>query len=600
MDIVKGRVIVGSGAVAVVFVRAENNPRQYYRRRAKGDPTITLIYDPATQTMRVSGNTTRYKIFMGKIGLFWDGAEWARASVTPGEFSGKFLPLFSKKFAVRKEDVNVYRIYPPGTLPPDKQAVAPSPMGTVKVVQTTTDREKVELPTLTRKTPPWDRNGKGYIDWGSSEVGQYVKLIDDSASRLVNLPLGKIYRIKAKESADLDLIYVDTYGNVRTATVNYSLLIPVSQSEIPAEVQEERPEVQEGQFRRGDFKTELQKNIVITAEDAERELQKVFSGVKPIFEVNNAMKAKLMAILNRLNRIVATSEQKDKKFTDKGKEKPFLTIDVGMNITQFGCYIEELNTIALNLENIFKYADTLKEFIGIVRGVNWHEMGHYLFTIPNWKLPEVKSEGLHDYINVLSDCRDESALVSYADNPYIRTWLRITVQRIIIRQAELAGTVDTLGYALVYGRRLYMPYNIVQDFRKLCNEKNGAAFTKKIEEIVDGYLFCDGIKDSVEWARKLKALIPDENAIKAVSTNDGDKIGDKGGRAGSGRVGSVSKRISKAVEDSDDQQEADARVTLEQVISDIDATQRKIDYANKLIAEKGEPEAAKIIAAMGW
>lgn len=553
-----------------------------YRREAAINPkdvTSVMKYDEAERLITITGYTMPYKELFKRSGYMrWDKErqQWYRW-ISKDDLL-EYIKFLNEAFIVDTDPSKPFLwVLTPKNVPVQvRQTIKARTIGAMRVAP--------------------QQAGAVYINYARTQPGDKVMFIDDSQATSLDYPTNTIFTVadKSDNSKQMTLLYRTAAGMIRKGSqwAYYKVLKPAPRELLEKQLAEEQAKsptttaIKTAEKGKASF----QQAVIVSSEDAERELREVIAGTRQIFQLTDAVKSKFCATLGKMNKIIAA-------YQEARNYKTLTTVD--SRVAGIGGFNDRANAIMLNMDGIFKRANDLKEFDLMVRGVNWHEMAHYLFGIDNWNTPEAIGEGLRESINVLSDCRDESALVAYGGTIYIKTFLRLAVRRIVIRTVQEQGKFGKIGYALLYGRRVYYPMQAIVDARALMVEEKGEDYTKQMEEIVDGYLQCkgkDAVQQSIEWARKFKKLVDDDSAVNAASTNDGGA----GGQDGGSEIGRVSKRIGEAQQKSAQEQGKEAEVTIEKLKAEVAEIESKIEFAKNLINEKGETEAATILAAMGW
>lgn len=174
-----------------------------------------------------------------------------------------------------------------------------------------------------------------------------------------------------------------------------------------------------------------------------------------------------------------------------------------------------MKAIYLNLNQMKQLSkDNYFDFLIFLKGFNYHEMSHILFTKYGSDSPrEIKRA-----LNMLEDQRIETVFSQKYSKS--KTYFRMLVLSYVLKEGIRADQ-----YPLLYGRRLIIGKpEIMEDMRDMFVEKYGENITKQVEAIVDEYLVTLDVPRQRELARKMTDLlrqnIPESTAEPWLPSND--------------------------------------------------------------------------------
>lgn len=174
-----------------------------------------------------------------------------------------------------------------------------------------------------------------------------------------------------------------------------------------------------------------------------------------------------------------------------GKGVPYALQDTpgwsdGKDIYLNGKVIEE------HLRGVASGKDTLSNFVLSLKGLNYHEVSHILYT-PRISDPMGKwitERAQHDdrrywwLFNSLEDTRIELLFSSHYG--VARSYFTATVMRFIVQQGQHGAAQEADMLPLVWGRK-YLPARVRGPVRRAFKEEYGAAMTTEVTRLLDEY-----------------------------------------------------------------------------------------------------------------
>ena len=158
-------------------------------------------------------------------------------------------------------------------------------------------------------------------------------------------------------------------------------------------------------------------------------------------------------------------------------------------------------------DNVDIQADTLSltedpklysEYLKLLKGLNYHEVSHILYSPA---FGHVLNETERKVANMLEDQRIELLFIQRFPNAY-----RYFANNII-------RLSHGLRYVNVYGRRFFLPRELVSLYRKLAIEQEG--YTEReislIEELIDRYLTAKTYSELIDIIKALTAILKTED-----------------------------------------------------------------------------------------
>ena len=153
--------------------------------------------------------------------------------------------------------------------------------------------------------------------------------------------------------------------------------------------------------------------------------------------------------------------------------------------------------IGLNLRFIAKVSKTVPDFIMGVKGINYHELGHYAFGVDCIN-EEAIAMNIKRELNILTDCRDESLFaITY---PKAKDYFRYAMVKFLTNNPE--------NFVLVYGRRLYASPKLLGLYEDAFKNIYGDVVCQKCKDIIDAFLRTNDIAEMHRLALELKNILP--------------------------------------------------------------------------------------------
>lgn len=151
------------------------------------------------------------------------------------------------------------------------------------------------------------------------------------------------------------------------------------------------------------------------------------------------------------------------------------------------------NQIMLNFERVFDTIQTLQgdymDAIIMLKGLNYHELSHYLFTDYGKNYPLY----LKEYLNCLEDQRIETMFG--AIYPKVETYFEYTALKLI----------DVSDFLLIWGRKTFLPSEFVRKSESVFREQHKEK-TDEAKKIIDKFIIEKDKRKRVLLAERLYLL----------------------------------------------------------------------------------------------
>lgn len=165
----------------------------------------------------------------------------------------------------------------------------------------------------------------------------------------------------------------------------------------------------------------------------------------------------------------------------------------------------DMKTIFINFDKLQTNSKTYDDFLINLKGINYHELSHILFT----RYGNINDSLLMMFLNILEDSRIEN-LFSKKYNKLV-DYFKISILRNIVENVESNTQSNKkqegLTFLLLYGRRLILnDNNLIKNFEKKFLEFYSQTILEETKKIIDEYLITLDVKRQIELAEKLKSF----------------------------------------------------------------------------------------------
>lgn len=195
------------------------------------------------------------------------------------------------------------------------------------------------------------------------------------------------------------------------------------------------------------------------------------------------------------------------------------------------CEIKD-NKIILNFNSISKINnDNYNETLLTLKGLNYHELAHILYTKVNYQVFyeysskktnnnfRLNSQLIRNTLNLLEDHYIENNFI-LKYNSSIKYFI-LSTSRIIYRlYRKLDDKQKVLNlYLLLYGRKIYVPTSLLVKCKKLLLTYESKEFVKKIEQYIDNYIIAKNLDEQYQNAFDLYNLLVNKGNLQNSSSN---------------------------------------------------------------------------------
>lgn len=168
----------------------------------------------------------------------------------------------------------------------------------------------------------------------------------------------------------------------------------------------------------------------------------------------------------------------------------------------------DMKGIFINFEKIAKTGLTYSQFLSVIKGANYHELSHILFT----KYGYVSSD-IANALNILEDSRIENIFTTIY--PRSISYFKMLFLNQIIKSGQQASYQS---YVLLYGRRFILENDkLLGNLRKIFVTQFNEAVAIEVEAIIDTYLVTKDVATQKVLARKLTDIIGSNNCPQPTS-----------------------------------------------------------------------------------
>lgn len=194
---------------------------------------------------------------------------------------------------------------------------------------------------------------------------------------------------------------------------------------------------------------------------------------------------------------------------------------------------QEGKEIKINIKRIAKQIPDLKNFLSSLKGINYHELAHYMYSVipRDFKKNPYRIDKRHkQWWNTLEDARVEVLFGSVYDKA--REYFSISILKTLVKkhqeleevvgeEAESIKMPDyTHSYPSFYGRRTHLPKKLIKHYRKKFIGQFGGKTTRRAEQIVDQYILTYDPDKRLELIKELADLLeysPPQSSPQASS-----------------------------------------------------------------------------------
>lgn len=191
---------------------------------------------------------------------------------------------------------------------------------------------------------------------------------------------------------------------------------------------------------------------------------------------------------------------------------------VGMSGEEIGFHKD--NKLGINMEKLWRTQrrndkNDYREFMIQVKGVNYHQLAHFMFGNNNYK--GVKPESNEYYcLEALNDCRDETLFAEtfprskeYLNFVYFKQYLKgiDDMESNPMFATQDPEVVKDCAFIQLYGRKSYVSHRIIKKYEKRFEKRYGELKTKVVKNIVDKFMCCDSVIKQKAFARKLASIL---------------------------------------------------------------------------------------------
>jgi hypothetical protein len=233
-------------------------------------------------------------------------------------------------------------------------------------------------------------------------------------------------------------------------------------------------------------------------------------------------------LLQKINRILAENEKIIVSIASSGIAE---------------CDIRK-NRIFINFSRLKGMSKTLEDYLVLVKGVDYHELGHILYTdMDSEKISAYYSEyyakngrnvsfsysEYFDVINLLEDCRMENLFSSVYDRA--KFYFSFAAIEILLKRAYTSDSYNLSNYLLLYGRKFL---NVdLKDYKKrvLSMHTITPAIVNEGEQLVNAFIFEVDINKKLDIGIKLAILLNKANQ-KTNNLSDNGSLSSKLGKKG--------------------------------------------------------------------
>ena len=165
-------------------------------------------------------------------------------------------------------------------------------------------------------------------------------------------------------------------------------------------------------------------------------------------------------------------------------------------------------TIHLNFEQMYGYKLDENGEMALLKGLNYHELAHILFTRVSKTLQT--NEVYAQLFNSIEDGRIETAFSLIY--PKAQKYFETTIAEVLVKDKEVG--VEPLSFLLFYARHLFLDRaldnnnrNVTAIYEGLFKNKYGDAKTTKTKELIDKFLVSNTLKEQEQIVIKLAKLL---------------------------------------------------------------------------------------------
>lgn len=162
------------------------------------------------------------------------------------------------------------------------------------------------------------------------------------------------------------------------------------------------------------------------------------------------------------------------------------------------CYTNT-KRIYINQQKINKCSNSYEQYFGTLKGLNYHELSHILYT-PDYLYYSL-SDTERQICNLLEDCRIENRFGMKYPKAFL--YFKQTVITHIIQQK----IIEPEMYIGVYGRRLFLNKKHISPFKKKFIHKFGDKTIISVEKLINEYLLDTTVERKRQISKSITELL---------------------------------------------------------------------------------------------